>query len=226
MNKSIGFMGGFYAISEWVMRFSITNLLWVLFNLPIGLLLLSLLYLEDSAGVIYLVVPIVVLLPVLFFPATTALFAKAREWVREEVDTRHPRFFFSYYKENYKTSFLAGLVFVALWIVLIADIYYFSSRHEGLMSLFMIMGILLFVCTMNFFSVVVHYNMTFLARLKHAFVLTIGSPLVFLAVALCSGVILYISLYIFPLLIPLFTGSLLAFLSFSAFYRLHRKIAG
>ncbi|RSL29200.1 DUF624 domain-containing protein [Salibacterium salarium] len=221
-------MGGFYAISEWIMRFSIANLYWVLFNVPIGLLLLSLLYIEESAGsALYLTVPVVALLPVMFFPATTALFAKAREWVREEEHTASSaRSFVSYYKENYKTSFIGGMVFVAVWGVLIADIYYFSSRNEALMYLFMIMGILLFVWTVNYFSVAVHYDMTFFAGFKHAFLITVGSPLVFLAVALSCGVILYISLYIFPLIIPLFTGSLVAFLSFSAFYRLHRKLAG
>ncbi|MFD2706675.1 YesL family protein [Salibacterium lacus] len=228
MNNGTGFMGGFYAISEWIMRFSVANLYWVLFNVPIGLLLLSLLYIEESAGsALYLTAPLVLLVPVLFFPATTALFAQAREWVREEEYTGGcSRSYVGYYKENYKTSFIGGIVFVIIWGVLIADIYYFSSHNEALMYLFMIMGILLFVWTVNYFSVAVHYEMTFFGGLKHAFLITIGSPLVFLAVALSCGVILYISLYVFPLIIPLFTGSLVAFLSFSAFYRLHRKLAG
>ncbi|UOQ94479.1 DUF624 domain-containing protein [Halobacillus shinanisalinarum] len=225
MRSNIGVMGGFYVISEWIMRFSLSNLLWALYNLPIGLLLLSLLYLENNAGVLYLTVPLIVLLPFLFFPATTALFAKAREWVRKEEDPGNARTFFNYYKENYKTSFFGGLIFVIIWGVLVADIYYFSSRNELLMNLFMIMGILIFVWMLNFLSVIVHYDMKIGALFKHSFLITIGSPLLFVAVAISSGIILYISLYMFPLLIPLFTGSLLSFLSFSAFYRLHMKVS-
>ncbi|UOR11588.1 YesL family protein [Halobacillus amylolyticus] len=225
MKSNTGVMGGFYVISEWIMRFSLSNLLWALYNLPIGLLLLSLLYLENNAGTLYLMVPLIVLLPFLFFPATTALFAKAREWVRKEEDAGHTRAFLSYYKENYKTSFVGGLILVIVWGVLIADIYYFSSRNELLMNLFMIMGILVFVWTLNLFSVIVHYDMNLGAMFKHSFLITIGSPLLFIAVAISSGIILYISLYVFPLMIPLFTGSLVSFLSFSAFYRLHLKVS-
>ncbi|WP_240339648.1 YesL family protein [Halobacillus ihumii] len=225
MKNSSGLAGGFFAISEWIMRFSLSNLLWALFNLPIGLLLLSLLYLENGSGALYLAVPLVVLLPILFFPATTALFAKAREWVRNEEDVGTTQSFFSHYKNNYKTSLLSGLIFVILWGVLAADIYYFSSRNSMLMNLFLVLGILLFVWTLNFFSVAVHYHMKLGALLKHSFLITIGSPLLFIAVAISAGIILYISLYMFQVIIPLFTGSLVSFLAFSAYYRLHLKLS-
>ena len=38
-----GMMGGFYKISEWIMRLSVTNLLWIVCSLPIWYLLLVLL---------------------------------------------------------------------------------------------------------------------------------------------------------------------------------------
>lgn len=222
--KNTGFMGGLYAVSEWIMRFSLVNLQWVVFNLPIALLLISMLYIESSDQLFYLTVPLVVMLPPLFFPATTAMFAKAREWVRKDEEEREPRKYVSYYKENYLTSLLAGFVFVTLWGILLADIYYFSGKNEVLMNLFVVMGILLFIFTLNFFSVSAHYNMKLRGLLRQAFFITVGSPLLFLAVSISSGVVLYISLYIFPIIIPLFSGSLLAFLSFSAFYRLYLKI--
>ncbi|WP_028783808.1 YesL family protein [Thalassobacillus devorans] len=222
--KTSGFMGGLYVISEWIMRFSLVNLQWVLFNLPIALLLISILYIDSSEQLFYLTVPLVVLLPPLFFPATMAMFAKAREWVRVDEEEREPRTYVSYYKENYRTSLLAGLVFVALWGILLADIYYFSERNEILMNLFVVMGILLFTFTLNFFSVSVHYDMKLRGLLRQAFFITAGSPLLFLAVSISSGIVLYISLYIFPIIIPLFSGSLLAFLTFSAYYRLYLKI--
>ncbi|WP_254901733.1 YesL family protein [Thalassobacillus devorans] len=222
--KTSGFMGGLYVVSEWIMRFSLLNLQWVVFNLPIALLLISMLYIEKTEDLFYLAVPLIVLVPVLFFPATTAMFAKAREWVREAEVERESRKYISYYKENYITSLLAGIVFVTLWVVWLADIYYFSDKNQVIMNLFVVLGILLFIFTVNFFSVSAHYNMKLRGLLRQTFFITVGSPLLFLAVSITSGIVLYISLNVFPIIIPLFSGSLIAFLAFSAFYRLYLEI--
>ncbi|MCP3031519.1 DUF624 domain-containing protein [Halobacillus sp. A1] len=223
-NRS-GFMGGFYVVSEWITRFTLGNLQWALFNLPVGLLLLSLLYIESNEMIAYLLVPLACIAPFVFFPATTALFAKAREWVRKEEEGLIEYSYLKHYKDNYVKSMFGGIIFVVLWGVLAADVYYFSSRNTFLMNAFLVMGILLFVFTINFFNVLVHYDIKLRASFKQAFLMTIGSPLLFLTIVISSGIVLYISLYIFPLLIPLFTGSLVAFLAFSAFYRLHLKVA-
>lgn len=217
-------MGGMYAVSEWISRFTLGNLLWALFNLPVGLLLLSLLNLQDSGLIFYIMAPLVLVTPFVFFPATTALFAKAREWVRKDENDLVEKSYFYYYKENYLKSLGGGIIFVVLWTVLAADVYYFSTRNTFLMNVFLIMAILLFVWTINFFAVMVHYDMKLKGFLKQSFFITIGSPLLFLTIVISSAIVLYISLYIFPLLIPIVTGSLIAFLSFSAFYRLHLKI--
>jgi hypothetical protein len=54
--------------------------------------------------------------------------------------------------------------------------------------------------------------------------LTIGSPILFIAVAMSSGVVIYVSFNVFRFIIPFLTGSLIAFLSFSAFYRNYLKL--
>ncbi|MEK5069938.1 hypothetical protein [Sporosarcina sp. FSL K6-1508] len=46
MNSKSGFMGGLYIISEWIMKFSLINLFWILFNIPIVFLLLNILFVE------------------------------------------------------------------------------------------------------------------------------------------------------------------------------------
>ena len=51
MNNNAGFMGGLYAISEWIMKFSMINLFWILFNIPIVFLLLNLLFIEQIEAV-------------------------------------------------------------------------------------------------------------------------------------------------------------------------------
>lgn len=224
MNQSSGIRGGLYAISEWIMKFSLTNLQWALFNLPVALLLLSILNIGDRQELWYLLPPLILFLPFVFFPATTALFAKAREWVRNDQKETPDRSYLWYYKENYKNSLIAGIVLTILWTILVADIYYFSTTSPLLMNIFFILGILLFVFTINFFSVMVHFEMSVKDYMKQALMTTFVSPVLFLTVAITAGFILAVSLYIFPLIIPIFTGSIIAFLSFSAFYRLYLKL--
>ena len=218
MGKQSGFMGGMYAVSEWIAKFSLTNLAWFAMNLPLVLLVLSLLDAADAGEALVLIVPLVVLAPFLFFPATTALFAKAREWVRKDYVVRNKSYLL-YYKENYLQSMLGGFVFTLLWVIVALDIYYFSLNNTMVMGLFLVTGILLYVCTVNFFATLVHVQLPFGKLLKQSFFITLGSPILFGAIAVTSGFILMISVYMFPVIIPVFTGSIVAFLSFSAYYR-------
>ncbi|WP_226581321.1 YesL family protein [Halobacillus litoralis] len=223
MSQTSGIRGGLYAVSEWIAKFSLANLQWALFNLPVALILLSLLNSSDNKELWYLLPPLVVLLPLVFFPATTALFAKAREWVRKDHQETPDRTYLSYYKENYKASLVTGIILTTFWVLLAADLYYFSRTNSLFMNVFFILGILLFVYTINCFSVMVHFDMKVKSLLKQALTTTFVSPVLFLTVAISAGFILAVSLYIFPLILPIFTGSIIAFLSFSAFYRLYLK---
>ncbi|WLR48966.1 DUF624 domain-containing protein [Halobacillus litoralis] len=166
MKQSSGIRGGLYAVSEWISKFALTNLQWTVFNLPVALLLLSLLNVGDIQELWYLLPPLVLLLPFIFFPATTAMFAKARDWVRKDHKETADRSYLSYYKENYKNSMKAGIVLTILWSVLAADLYYFSTTSSLLMNLFLILVILLFVYTINTFSTLVHFNLKVGAALK------------------------------------------------------------
>lgn len=224
MNQSSGIKGGLYAVSEWISKFSLTNLQWALFNLPVALLLLSVLNIGDRQDLWYLLLPLVLLLPFIFFPATTAMFAKARDWVRIDHKETADRSYVSYYKENYQNSWKVGIVLTVFWIIFAADLYYFSTTSSLLVNIFLILGILLFVYSINTFSVLVHFDMNVRSVLKKSFLITFVSPVLFLTVAISTGFILAISLYIFPLIIPIFTGSIISFLAFSAFYRLYLKL--
>ena len=224
MNNESGFMGGLYVITEWIMKFSVVNLLWIIFNLPIVFLLLNLLFVQRIEELLFLMIPIIILIPLLFFPATTAMFAMVRGWiVKDEESTHLIRLFWGYYKENYKRSVVSGLLLTVAWVVWAADIYYFFDENIIMLLLFIIMGIILFVFTINFLSITVHYHMKLQPSLKNTLLITIGSPILFAAVAISSGVVLYISLNVFKFLLPFLTGSLIAFLSFSAFYRNYLK---
>lgn len=225
MNNNTGFMGGLYTIAEWVMKFSVINLLWIAFNLPVAFIVLNMFFVEQIEGLVFFIVPLLIVLPLLLFPATTAMFAVVRDWIIKDEDSHQLfKLYWGYYKENYKRSVANGFILTAAWIIMLIDIYYFSDKNMIIMGLFLIFAIILLVFTVNLFSVTVHYRMTLKAAVKSAFLITIGSPTLFLTIAISGGLVLYISLHVVKYLIPFLTVSLIAYLSFSAFYRNYLKV--
>ncbi|SDI80119.1 YesL family protein [Alteribacillus bidgolensis] len=220
-----GLLGGLYQVSEWVSRFAVINLLWLIFNLPIVFVIISMLFAEHTGEVFILTIPLIVLSPFLFFPATAAMFASVRDWVIKKDYISLMKSFWNYYKENYKRSLLGGFILTGLWITWAVEYYYLSEVSVPLMFTFMIMGMVLFVYSINFFSMMAHYHLKLRTLLKKTFIITIGSPVLFLTVLLGSSLIIYVSVNGPLFFIPFFTGSLAAFISFSAFYRLYLKLA-
>lgn len=219
MTDSSGLMGKLYVISEWIMKFAFTNLLWILFNLPIAFLFLNLLLVDRLEDLLLFVLPLALLMPLLFFPATTAMFAAVRGWIMKNDSSGLFKSYWRFYKENYKRSVMNGLFLTIVWLVWAVDLYYFSTNNKALMILFIVLGVLLAVFTINLFSVTVHYHMKWFAAIKNTFLVTIGSPMLFITVALCTGGVIYISFAVFTFLLPFATGSIIAYLAFSAFYR-------
>ncbi|WP_405100268.1 YesL family protein [Oceanobacillus sp. FSL H7-0719] len=218
MNSS-GLVSGIYAVSEWVMRFSVINVLWVIFNIPILFIVASMFFLTSTSQLFILVAILSVLAPILFFPATQAMFASMRTFILKREEQGLIKMYWKFYKENYKNSFLAGVIFTLLWLIWYVDVYYFSKENILFMFIFMVLGAVLFVFTINYFSVGAHYNMNLLQLIKNAFLLTLGSAILFFAVLFSGGFILLMSIYKFQFLFFFFTGSLIAFLAFSAFYQ-------
>jgi uncharacterized membrane protein YesL len=216
-------MGGLYRLCEWIMRFSVINLLWIVFNIPIAFIVVNILFVKQTGIIVFLLIPLLILLPLLFFPATTAMFASARNLVMKEEGVSI-RQYWRYYKENYTRSLLGGLVLTVVWTIWAVDYYYFSKENIILLGIFLILGIVLFVFTINFFSILSHYHMKLLPAMKNSFLITMGSPLLFFTVLISNSIILYFSLFVFKFLLPFFTGSLIAYLSFSAFYRYYLKV--
>jgi uncharacterized membrane protein YesL len=223
MKGASDMMGGLYRLCEWIMRFSVINLLWIVFNIPIAFIVVNILFVKQTGIIVFLLIPLLILLPLLFFPATTAMFASARNLVMKEEGVSI-RQYWRYYKENYTRSLLGGLVLTVVWTIWAVDYYYFSKENIILLGIFLILGIVLFVFTINFFSILSHYHMKLLPAMKNSFLITMGSPLLFFTVLISNSIILYFSLFVFKFLLPFFTGSLIAYLSFSAFYRYYLKV--
>ncbi|WP_112180626.1 YesL family protein [Paraliobacillus zengyii] len=217
-------MSGLFRITEWIMRFSVVNLLWLAFNLPIVLLLVSAIYTE-GAFPYFFYIPIIILAPFLFFPATTAMFAMVRDWIMEQEQKSLISSYWKYYQTNYKNSLISGLVLTLIWTVLIVDFYFFQQTNVILFFTFILFGIVLYVYTLIFFAVLVHYDIALKAVFKNSFLLTLGSPILFLAVLVTSVIILYVSINGLLFLFLFFTGSLIAFITFSAFYRLYMNLS-
>ncbi|WP_255551232.1 DUF624 domain-containing protein [Sporosarcina sp. E16_8] len=223
MENSTSLMGSLHGLCDWIMRFSIINMLWIIFNIPIILVTILMIFTDPKEGYYTLAVLIALLMPLLFFPATTAMFASVRQWVMQGTISPLLKSYWGYYKENYKKSFLGGVVLTAAWTVLIADYYYFVNKSTLWSYIVLIIGIFLFVFSMNFFSVVSHYNLKLGQLFKNALLVTIGNPLLTVVVFIGSSIILYVSFYVLLFLIPLFTGILIAYLSFALFYRMYLK---
>lgn len=215
-----GFMGGLYRICEWIMRFSVTNVLWLLFNLPVVYLGLTLLFVENMNEMMTILTTMAILAPFIFFPATTAMFGVVRKWVLGEQDIPLFRSFWQYYKENYVRSMCGGLLFIVLSVICIVDLIFFSTQKQPVLFYFFIfLSVFLFVIVLNFFSNTVHFHTPFLASVKNAILLSIAKPFNTLLTFATNAAIVVFSFQVATFLIPFFMGSLCAYLSFVFYYR-------
>ena len=224
MQENSGFMGALYGSTEWIMRFSVINILWFITNLPISITILIAFFSHPDEGFILYLLPIILLIPTLLVPSTLAMFATARDWVMKREQQSLIKSYFLYMKESYKLSFLSGLALLFIWLIWIVDFYYFNKVNDLLTMMFLVIGLLLFVYTINFFSISVHYKMTSKELMKNTFFVTVGNPLLCVFILIIHLVLIYLSFYQLLFLLPLFTGTLSAYLSFSAFHQFALKI--
>lgn len=213
-----------YTATEWIMRFSVINFLWFILNLPILFTISGYFFGDARTGSWMYLLPLLVLLPALFFPATAAMFATVREWILKKDQPSLTKTYFSHFKASYKKSFLAGLVLTALWSIWLVDFNFFKNENDMLSIVFVVIGLILFVFTINFFSMFAHYQMTNKALLKNAFFVTVGNPLLSIFILISNISLLYVSVTELLFLFPLFVGTGSAFLSFLAFYRFALKM--
>jgi uncharacterized membrane protein YesL len=222
-----GVMGGFYRISEWIMRLSVINLLWVICSIPVFLVTLLGLMSPVEGALISSLPILAILTPFTLFPATAAMFTVARKWVTGEEDVPLLKTFFRGYKENYLQSMIGGLLFVLIFVIIYVN-YHFYVGQAGTMRLLSVLFIAFtFIITtsmFNFFSIMVHLHMKIFQIIKNSILITIGNPLNSVVLIICNGVILYVSLFKFTFLIPFFMGSLVAAFSFWQFHRSFQKL--
>lgn len=218
-----GFIRGLYKFSVWLIRFVTLNVLWLIFNIPLLYLTLNLIASKTSDHLLTNAITIAVLSPFVFFPATTAMFGIARQWIIGKHEISIFKFFWKYYRENYVRSLFGGLIAIPLLAILIFDYVYFRQTQSPLIYIFLFVGVFLYVCLMHFFSNTVHVKLNFSTTLRNSFLLSVGSPLHTIGILSSSFIVIFISISYFSSLIFLGTGSLIAFCSFYLYYQSYQK---
>ena len=223
--RTDGLIGVLYIITEWIMRLAVTNLLWVLFNVPIIFIGLNLLVADTTDEFIFLCIVIMALLPFFFFPATMSMFAIVRDWIINQVDVQIIRSFWKHYKMNYVRSMFGGIIIVLIWAILLIDYYYFVNYISDLLKyLFYALFLFLFMFTIHFFSNTVHFHLKLLPSLKNSLLMTLKNPIISLIVTFINIIIILISFKLAPFLIPFFMGFLITCISFIAFHKVSLRL--
>ncbi|RIX54067.1 DUF624 domain-containing protein [Paenibacillus nanensis] len=229
-----GLMGGFYRISEWIMRLAVINLLWVVCSLPVIFILFTALFglnPEDveTYGILPLLtlpaIVVAVLTPFLVFPATAAMFTVARKWVTGEADVPLFKTFFRGYKENYKQSMIGGILYTVLFALLVVNFFFYREEFSVISYIFLAFLVLVAASLFNFFSMLVHYHMKTFQLIKNALLITIGKPFRSLSNIIMIALVIVISWnFMKGFMFMFFTGSIIAFVSFWNFNIIYMKL--
>lgn len=216
-----GIADKFLRISEWIMFFLLVNLIWLLFNFPVVYLGVSMLFVQTTEELQSIIIWVLVLLPIIFMPATTAMFAVVRRKIAGTYEGRLVYFFWKYYKENFKRSMLGSLVIIPIWSLWLIN-FLLSGIQMGTAAFYMyiIATCFLLSFTNYFLSDTVHFSLKLFSSLKKAFIMSVAYSHYTIGLAITCFLFTAIIYYIHPLLLILFSGSTIAFLYFWGYYRI------
>lgn len=219
MEQRTGFWDFLYHLTDWFMRFAVSNFYWFVLNIPFFFILLVIFWFQVPLGLLYYGIAFFLVVSLLTFPATSALFATIREWVLKREISSITKSYFCFFKENYKQSIRAGAIFTALWLIWSGDMYYARTvQNTAFFVSFLIMGFLLFVWTVNYFSFQANFRERLMNLLKNSFFFTLGKPLASLTIGFVGLSLFYVSFFRLIFLLPFFTFSLQAFVSYQIFH--------
>jgi uncharacterized membrane protein YesL len=184
------FSNAVYTFCDWVARLAYINLLWILFTLS-GFILFG------------------------FFPATIAMLATLRQFIRKN-DPPVFQTFLHYYKKEFFNSNKLGLVIAAIGFVLLVNIRFLQSTSQDLSSFLFYSSIIM--CGMYFLIICytlasyVEVDQPLGTHLKNALLITISNPIpslflifgfaaVYFAITYISGLGFFFSISILGLVI-------------------------
>lgn len=165
-------------------------------------------------------------IPVLtIFPATKAMVAVTRQWVLHDFDVGVIRLFFHYLKEDFSKTFLLGVGWILIGLILIVD--FFVLTQTGFTGSQVLFVLLIFVSLVySFISVhllfmLVNYDLSIKLVIKNAFLFSIARFFYTLMFIVIIAVALLL-IYIFPFFV-LILGSVTAYFLYFIFHKLVNK---
>lgn len=162
------------------------------------------------------------------FPATTAMYAVTRKLIIGESNFNIFPEFWGYFKKDFLKANGFGLIIVITAFILYFDFMFVveKSNFQFLLPIFVFMLIAFIVTLIFLFPVYSHFKLHFFQYIKQSFFIAITSPVELFAIG-ASAIVIYFLLTLFPGAIPLFSGSVFAYistyLSFRAFERIEKK---
>jgi uncharacterized membrane protein YesL len=165
-------------------------------------------------------------IPVLtIYPATAAMFAVVRDWVRKnDVGVIQP--FILRFRENFRQSFVIGIVWTVSGTALVLDFYLVNQLPSGLRTiLYLVLSLMLLLYTFTsvyLFPVMVHFDTTWPVVLKNSLLLGIGRLLT--TVQCLLVIVTMISVSVFAPFTLLITGSTTAYIVYRLCDREFRRV--
>lgn len=210
-------MEGITRLLEWIMRFAVINVLWVLFSLPVVFVTLPMFFADNVSAVFTNLLIIAMLSPFFFFPATTAMFGVVHHWIFGDADVPLFKTYWKSYKQNYAKSLKSGIILTIIWLIVGIDIYYFSNVNLFIGGFFLIGSFFLFNLTIYYFANSVHTDLKIFALIKNSFLLSIINPVYNLCIFVINATIIYISFFVFTGFIPFFIGTMISFVTLKGY---------
>lgn len=185
-----GWKSGFVRFTEWFTRLAYINLLWIGFTL-LGVIIL---------GIV---------------PASVAMFAVLRKWIKGDLDSPVFKTFWSFYRKEFLKSNISGIVMMAIGYILYLDIFVFNLQEYLPMELIQlplyILAILYLMMMVFFFPVYVHFELKWYQYIKMSALITFAAP--FKAILLLIlGYGVFFLMAKMPIVMLFFLGSLISYL--------------
>lgn len=200
-----GYMGKLNTVMEWIARFFIVQLIWILFSV-LGLIVVGI------------------------FPATFTMFAICRKWINKQTDFSLFKTFWKLFQTSFfKTNILGyGIVAVGYSIFYYFRLFIGSNDTFQLVFFFIVSTIsIIFIMTILFvIPVFVHFDIRLIQVMKFSLITAISNPIQVITMAVVI-VIFTMIMIMFPGLFPFFSFSVLAYvlmwLANTAFINMERK---
>lgn len=197
-----GGSGTIYRASDWIVKIAYINFLWILFSL-VGLFILG------------------------FFPATVAMFAVIRKWIRTKRDIPVFKTFWENFRKEFFTANIVGFILVAIGYILYIDFKFFAIFDNWIgivVSLLLLAITMLFVIVVLYiFPVIVHYQLKKLQYLKQALIIGISFPKnTFILIG--GMIIIYFVISFIPPHLSIFLSSLISYFIMKVTYSAFEKL--